>query len=535
MNSNSKLNLILASVAIVGITLSCWGGWFFYNIEEQSITAEFQRDVDERAASIHREIMINFETLRSLAILFNGEGAPDHIRFRDEAKKILSRHGDIQALEWVPRVVQEQRSQYESSIRTYYPNYEIKEQNERREMVTAANRPEYFPVYFVEPLVNNKTTLGFDISSCPIRQKALVKSRDSAMPQITTNIMFVPENEEQNGFIAFLPIYTGDTSTVDKRRDNLLGFVLGVYRYHSIITNSALGSKELDMGMRLVDITSDAVTPILHTHKPRTESQIYESIVYRKELPEVWGRKWALFASPTISYVDHRRSMLPWIMFDISFLGTAFIVWYIRMNVQRTVSIKRIVRQRTNELSEANKKLALLSHTDALTGIANRRAMDEVLNKEWLRAIRNKSSLSFILVDIDFFKLYNDNYGHPMGDECLKKVAATLNIIPRRPSDLVVRYGGEEFAFVLPETENAEVIAEDCRSAIEALKIKHSFSKIANVVTISVGFCTVFPKHGEHPAVVVDAADKALYQAKKTGRNKVCDLTALSIRYKLIN
>lgn len=192
------------------------------------------------------------------------------------------------------------------------------------------------------------------------------------------------------------------------------------------------------------------------------------------------------------------------------------------MNVQRTVSIKKMVREKTNELSEANKKLELLSHIDGLTGIANRRTMDDVLNKEWLRAIRNKSSLVFILIDIDFFKLYNDHYGHLMGDECLKKVAAALNTIPRRSNDLLARYGGEEFALILPETEDAETVAEDCRRTIEELQIQHSFSKIADVVTISVGYSIATPKYREKPAVVIESADKAMYQAKETGRNKVC-------------
>lgn len=289
MKPNRHLDLILISVTMVGISLSCWSGWLFYKVEEKSIVTDFQRDVDERAASIYREIMINFETLRSLAILFNGEDIPDHARFHNEAQKILNRHTDILALEWVPRIAQEQGSQYESTIRKYCPNNEFREQLTQRKQVTSESQQECFPVYFAETLVENESLLGFDISSCPICLEALINSRDSALPQITTSIMFEPENEKENGFIAFLPIYRGEPLTVDKRREDLLGFVLGVHRYHNILTSSVLSRKGLGIEMKLIDITLGFDAHVLHTHKSRTGSPVYEAIVYYKDMPEVWG------------------------------------------------------------------------------------------------------------------------------------------------------------------------------------------------------------------------------------------------------
>jgi diguanylate cyclase (GGDEF)-like protein len=117
--------------------------------------------------------------------------------------------------------------------------------------------------------------------------------------------------------------------------------------------------------------------------------------------------------------------------------------------------------------------------------------------------------------------MYNDNYGHVMGDECLNLVAATLKEIPSRPTDLVARYGGEEFALVLAETTSAQTVAEECRRSIEGLQIQHGFSDTTDVVTISVGACTCSPTSGTNPRMIIDSADKALYKAKKTGRNRV--------------
>jgi len=184
-----------------------------------------------------------------------------------------------------------------------------------------------------------------------------------------------------------------------------------------------------------------------------------------------------------------------------------------------------IKNELNNELTEANKKLELLSRIDGLTGLANRRFMDEFIDKEWLRAIRKKLYISFILIDIDFFKLYNDNYGHPEGDECLKKVATELKSLALRPGDLVARYGGEEFALVLADTEEAETVANICRQSIKELQIPHEFSEAADVVTISVGFYSVAPEKGTDPSMIIDAADKALYKAKEGGRDRVEQIT----------
>jgi len=521
MTSNFKLNLILTLVTITGITLSGLSGWLLYKVEEKSIVSEFQKDVDERAASIYRELLINFETLRSLAILFDGKTIPEYTQFRQVAQKILKRHSDIQALEWIPHITQSERSQYVSKIKRHFPDYEITERKEQGIMVKAEERPEYYPVYFVEPLIGNEAAFGFDLASNSTRLETLEKSRDRAIPQATASITLVQERGKQKGFLAFLPIYRGTPSTVEKRRENLIGFILGVYRIADIFTSSVLSDKALGIEMKLVDETSSSDHDILYTHKSRTGFLPYESITFRKELPEIWGRKWSLIASPTISYLALRRDMLPQVIFGFGIIFTAFIALYIKIIARRTIIIQKIVVEKTYQLNEANKKLKLLSLSDGLTGISNRRFMDEFLDKEWLRAIRNKSFISFILIDIDFFKLYNDNYGHLMGDECLKKVATKLKDISSRPTDLAARYGGEEFALVLGETKDAEAVAENCRRSIEKLQVQHNFSTAGDVITVSVGLCTYAPKSGTDPSLIIDTADKALYQAKEAGRNRV--------------
>jgi diguanylate cyclase (GGDEF)-like protein len=179
--------------------------------------------------------------------------------------------------------------------------------------------------------------------------------------------------------------------------------------------------------------------------------------------------------------------------------------------------------QREKILREQAQKMHDFSHIDGLTGIANRRRYDEFLENEFRRARRNGKLLSLVMIDIDYFKLYNDTYGHQAGDVCLTKIAQTLNESLHRPGDLVARYGGEEFTVILPCTDRqgAWMIAEAMRAKVEALQLPHRASSIAGHVTISLGVASQVPKNVGDPDELQAAADKALYQAKNAGRNRV--------------
>lgn len=193
------------------------------------------------------------------------------------------------------------------------------------------------------------------------------------------------------------------------------------------------------------------------------------------------------------------------------------------LHLQERNSAFRALQESQRKLAEANKALEKLTALDGLTGIANRRRFDQELKSSWSRSIRQSTSLSLIMIDIDFFKLYNDYYGHQQGDECLKQVALILNMTATRETDLVARYGGEEFGVILPETglKGALELAENMRNNIDELKMEHKDSKISDHVTISLGVATAIPEQETKPELLVSAADQALYKAKEEGRNQV--------------
>lgn len=171
--------------------------------------------------------------------------------------------------------------------------------------------------------------------------------------------------------------------------------------------------------------------------------------------------------------------------------------------------------------------LRSLSFLDGLTGIANRRRFDETMAREWRRCARSHLPLSLVILDVDHFKAYNDQYGHQAGDECLRIVAEVLAERARRPSDLVARYGGEEFVCLLPETDGpgATRVAEGFRIGVAERRIPHAQSPVAPYVTVSLGVATVIPSTESSPEKLAEMADQLLYRAKRTGRNRVQDAT----------
>jgi diguanylate cyclase (GGDEF)-like protein len=200
----------------------------------------------------------------------------------------------------------------------------------------------------------------------------------------------------------------------------------------------------------------------------------------------------------------------------------------LRQRVRNLVRQSHLIKSQLNELQQANQNLQLLANLDSLTKLSNRRGFDDYIQKEWDRMRRIKAPLSLIMCDVDFFKNYNDRYLHPNGDKCLIKVAMAMRNTVRRSGDLVARYGGEEFAVILPNTDalGAVSVAENIRSAIKTLQITHEASSVCPYVTISVGVSTIIPTEENDFQALIHAADRALYQAKSQGRDRVTMIVA---------
>ncbi len=236
-----------------------------------------------------------------------------------------------------------------------------------------------------------------------------------------------------------------------------------------------------------------------------------------EQYPRIWlqipvysdGKVWG-----SLSIVRHRS--IPWSETDVELA--------VVVTDQLAIAIGQ--SQLYQQLHQVNQELEHLANLDGLTQVANRRRFDRVLEQEWLRLRREKLPLSLILADIDYFKLYNDTYGHLAGDDCLRQIAQTIHQTLKRPADLVARYGGEEFVVILPNTSlpGALQVAEHIRQAVYNLQLTHQASPGTGVITLSLGVSSLIPPINEEPQILIQKADQALYKAKKQGKNIVCDL-----------
>lgn len=230
---------------------------------------------------------------------------------------------------------------------------------------------------------------------------------------------------------------------------------------------------------------------------------------------------------PVLAWLLLRPEPVEWDMMIASYLGSSVLCTYLCYrdeHLRRRMFLQALLlqtdRQRIGKLAS---ELEQLSMVDSLTGLANRRQFDEVLAREWGRCRREHHSIAMVFLDVDKFKPYNDYYGHQRGDDCLRELARVFANGARRASDLAVRYGGEEFVVLLPETGlmAARQIAETLVRDVEALGLPHAASDVAGVVTVSAGVAVVMPDKIERPEELLARADAALYEAKQAGRNCV--------------
>jgi diguanylate cyclase (GGDEF)-like protein len=444
-----------------------------------------------------------------LDILSFYDASPEVTRksFKSYVSPILKRNNFIQALEWAPRVSIDDRKKMEKRTHSEgFVNFQFTERLNPETLVEAGPRPEYYPIYFIEPFVGNELALGFDLASEPERSTTIKESRKSGELLATGKIHLVQSESGEDGLLVFAPYYGG----IAHRDRKLKGFVVGVYRLEDMVNNTI--SPYIEKG---IDLTIFDGNKISNQNKLFGISKADADLIrYTKEIM-VFGKTWTVLFRGDDSFQDGIKWHPP-----IASAGGLLLLFLL---ISIVFEINDF-RTRHKLLSENNKQLEQLSNLDSLTGVANRRFFDENLGKELNRSCRDKTPLSLILLDIDRFKLFNDTFGHLAGDECLRQVGRILKKAIERSHDLVARYGGEEFAVILPSTDlrGGLIIAERLRTLVENLDLTSPKASIIQPITISLGLAST--PHGQKdmtPKVLIGHADKALYEAKRQGKNRV--------------
>ncbi|MCL1036754.1 diguanylate cyclase [Shewanella submarina] len=516
-----KAKTVQLLVLAAGLGLSALLSWKLQHDQELYIDARFQHESQLQAEALHREIQVSLESLYSLSALLTDKSAPSRAEFHFTARQVINRHPGVQALEWIPRVKLAKKSDLEEQQKQRYPGFTFTELDKNNNLQPVEERPEYFPVYFVEPLIGNENAFGFDLASNPVRLSALNNARDNASPSASAPLSLVQGNSQSSGILAFLPHYQGMPVTLDARRENLQGFVLGVFYIDEIFDISSMPSIASNIQFRLTDITTEPEEAPFFISQPLAPYTLADDYSKTQLLPLIWGRQWVIESIPTQGYIDSKQAPYAGIILLVGITFTLLTNLYIYLLSKRTRLIEREVKSRTAELNEMNRKLQQIARIDELTSLYNRRGFEEFYAREWQRAVRNKTTISVIIFDVDHFKRFNDKYGHLAGDHCLEAVASILSRHAKRPGDLVARLGGEEFVVLLTDTENPQTVAEDCRHGVACMKLRHEDSPVADIVTISAGFTSISPEAGIPRDLALEQADKALYMAKESGRNRV--------------
>ncbi|GAA4874355.1 CHASE domain-containing protein [Ferrimonas pelagia] len=511
-----RLLVFLFSV-IAGCALFLSLAHRLYQQDRQVLEDELRHNVEIQADVVRWRIRSSFDTLHQLSVLFLGSESVSRDEFAAASEGILARNREIKALEWVPKIAHAQREQMERDWHDRQPGFTFTERHSGG-MITARPRSWYYPVYFVEPMVTNEKAFGFDLGSEPSRFASLTRARDSGEMVASPPIALVQDKEPQKAVLVLLPIYRQLPNTLKRRQEFLQGFVTGVFRIEDMLRSGFFSREQSLIDYQLIDDSGNV--DVLMTVGEFSDEMASHAVNIM--IDNVGGRHWRLQARPQRHYYTQQMSYLPFFLGAGGCLATLLIAFSVFQLLRRNQAIARLVQERTEELDVANQKLVRLSLTDGLTEVANRRQFDLWLEQEWKAGARSGKPLCLMLLDVDHFKAYNDNYGHRAGDQTLRNIAKALHKRLNRPRDMLARYGGEEFAVILPESsENPAVLGRGLCEAVMAEQIKHEFGGDVGVVTVSIGVATLVPGGKGEAKHLVELADQALYRAKADGRNQV--------------
>ena len=472
MEKRFRLYVIVA--ALVGLIASSALYFSVAQLQDDHLLARFQDETARLGMVIEQRLNAD---IRALALLESNASAPrpDSALAR-QAGRLLHNFPDLTGLAWAPR------------------------------------RKDSFAIANVYGEIGADQLIGTDIASAPNLAGALTQL--SAAP-LVVQMPAIFGLDPRSSLLVLTAV--GEASTDDVPRP--AGIFAATLAFERAI-DSALARFGGDDIQILVSGLS-AHTLAIYVGGAGA-GQLRSGDSFSVPIDLVSGQQWTLRATPTAQYFAARSNGVAVLVLFAGLLLTALTTLYLEITLRRADQVKLLIQGSTEQLNSANKQLEMLTLTDELTGSVNRRGFEHALQGEWGRAIRDKNALTLLIVDVDYFKAYNDHYGHLAGDECLKRVAQALAAVPGRLGDLVARYGGEEFAVILPNTEDLDaVVAERCRAAIEGMGIPHEYSAAGPVVTVSVGSATCWPHQHEDPREIIVLADKAMYEAKASGRNRV--------------
>ncbi len=495
------------AVLIVGSALAYAGFRYARAAEDGALEARFGRAADARVAAIESTLDSRLLALDALYAYVDSRDAVDQAGLEHFATPLFERVAEVEALAWVPRVAGGDRKHFEESL-TAEIGDDVFVRNLSRDgsLRRAPDGDQFYPIASTFPIDPNRDLLGLNIQSDQERSVALLRALSSGTPVATGPLTsLVAEEGDEAGPVltVFVPIYDAYASRARRPR----GAVMGVFRVSDLI-HEALRLFADDITVRVYDVTSPTNRRLMWEVGEAEADAPFR----RARTLEVAGRTWQVSSDAGPGYLTEGHTGSPWSVLWGGLLASIVLTAYVSIGIHRARLIDNLARD-----------LDKMSREDPLTGIANRRVFDMRLRREWQQGTRTAAPLSLLMIDIDHFKRFNDSLGHQAGDACLQAVAQVLASSAARSTDLPARYGGEEFSVILPVTDEggAEQVAKTILYRVQRLEVLHPDSSTAPHITVSIGVATLLATADKAESELIKVADRALYRAKKEGRNRV--------------
>ena len=508
-----RYNLLPFIILIIGLAITLFLYYQFDQLDKNRINGLFKAKVNERASSFYLELQSNLEGLYVVQDMMS-DFDPPYLSFKKVSEEIIHRHRGIESIAWLPRIPRYKVDTFKVIARRQFRVFRLKEVSKNGTIIPAGRYNEYYPFYYIYPLRGHSELLGLSLYPADPNFRELVKSPNRVIYKAFKQLTSLGRKLADSQYILFFPVYS------PKRNRELKGFLAATFDIAEIFSGSIPKEQLSKFNIALSDVSGSQGNSIIFSSIKFSSKESNKQEYYlEKTLTDFGGRTLKISAYPTKEYLSSVRNLSSIIVVIITITFILILVFLTRKVMMRSV----VIEEQNDELAFKNNQLEILSNSDALTGLANRRHFEKILDLEWKRSQRESTPITVVMIDIDHFKQYNDTYGHVAGDKCLRNVAQALAKVISRPTDLVARYGGEEFVIILSNTEDREgKVAAKCVKEVAKLRIPHKSSSAAGYVTISAGSATyaIVPPD-QPPRSIVKKADKALYAAKKDGRNRV--------------
>jgi diguanylate cyclase (GGDEF)-like protein len=492
----------VALSAAVALTAAGWMGLEHNRYEDARV--QFERRTETAEAAIRTRLLSYEQILRSGAARIASSPSISRRDFRDFIThlQLEERFPGIQAIGYAERVKPEELAAHVKRVRADVADYEVR---------PPGARPEYFPIVFNEPFIGrNARVVGFDMSSEPVRRASMERARDTADVAITGKLVLAGEafrgaQAQQPGFLMYVPVFRREARTLPPagRDAALAGFVFSPFRMHDLMRGILDDGVLQVLDMQVFDGEARPEAELIDTRTAwRATASDAAPIFSRRVSFPMPGRNWTIQFVSRPAFDANLREDRPWSLL-VAGIAASLVLFAL-----------------TALLVAAWNRAHELSMRDPLTGLYNRRYLEETMGRELPRARRMGQSVGVIVLDIDHFKRLNDTYGHDAGDLVLERTGELLRASTRN-SDIACRFGGEEFAIVLPGATLAIARnrAEAIRVGLESMRVDFDGQSIGPL-TVSAGVAAL-PPHSQDWGFTMHQADRALYTAKQAGRNKV--------------